>query len=73
MAINPKPKPPKGKSRRGFALMKELDPERQRAISQAAGQRSQSSKAGWRWTKKEARAMAAKGGRARWRHKKLLP
>lgn len=52
---------------RGFAQMKASDPERLRAIAQAAGEKAQK-KHGVkiRWTAAQAKKMSRKGAKARW-------
>jgi hypothetical protein len=56
---------------KGFAWMKIHHPARLRTISRIGGTVSQAEGKGARpWTREEAKAHAAAGGRARWRGKK---
>lgn len=55
----------------GFAQMKRSDPDRFKRLSSTGGQVSQANGAGHRWTQEEAAAVAKKGAKARWRHKKI--
>lgn len=62
-----------GKQIRGFLRMKLEDPERLRDVCARAGRVLQESTKKCRWNKTQAREMASKGGRARWKVQKLKP
>lgn len=62
-----------GRQIRGFLRMKLEDPKRLAEVCARAGRVRVKKKKGHLWSKKEAKLMASKGGRARWGVKKFKP